>query len=397
MAVLAFLSVMAFCRVPAAEAQGRDLFALCAEGTLAEVQAAVRAGADLDAKRYPDKMSLLVSALENPDSGVLKFLLGAKKGGWDKALLGKALYEACSTSIHNVEFKPDIRKVRLLLEAGADVNTKDKMNWTPLFAALFYIFDGEEEPVDLELVRLLIEAGADVNGVDDKGETPLYWAVAGEDGYRRAEMTKAAEATGRIKDMLLEAGAKGIETMQGKPLSPQERALISACYQEDVQAVRRLIAAGVDVNATDPIRKTTPILAVASHYDEEDGPVSHYDENGLIDDFDWESPNLLLLIRGLARAGANLNVKSRWGSTILHSTMGSSFKSSPAVQALLEAGADVNVRDAKGRTPLALLRFKMREMRERAQNVGEDASSFRKGMAEKGRIESLLLKAGGKE
>lgn len=387
-AVFSTIFLMGLCLGAAAGAQGRDFFSICAEGTLAEVQAAVCAGADLNAKRYPDEASPLVSALENPDPGVLKLLLNAKKGGWDKDSLGEALYEACSSSRHTL-VKPNAAKVRLLIEAGADVNTRGKMNWTPLFASLFYIFDGEEEPVDPEVVRLLLEAGANVNVVDDKGESPLFWAVSGEDAYNSSRNAKAAKVTGQIKEMLLAAGAQGMETMQGKPLSSQEQALIAACGHGDVKEVLRLIAAGVDVNASDPIHKTTPILSVAGHYNEEyEGPT---------DDFDFEYPEDPLLIRALARAGANLDAQDRQGKTILHWAMEPTCRTSPVVQALLESGADPNVRNANGKTPLAVLRIVMETMRKDFQANGMDQNHFKKGLAEKTRIEKLLLKAGGRE
>ena len=59
--------------------------------------------------------------------------------------------------------------VKLLLERGADVESKDDAGQTSLSRAAW---NGHEA-----VVKLLLERGADVESKDDAGETPLSWAA----------------------------------------------------------------------------------------------------------------------------------------------------------------------------------------------------------------------------
>jgi len=58
--------------------------------------------------------------------------------------------------------------VQLLLDAGADVDSKDIYGWTALMWALLY---GHKD-----IVQWLLDAGADVNAKNTYGQTALMWA-----------------------------------------------------------------------------------------------------------------------------------------------------------------------------------------------------------------------------
>ena len=81
-----------------------------------------------------------------------------------------------------------LEKMRLLVEAGADVDAKDDNGHPMLFWAIL------EDDNGLEKVRLLVEAGADVNAKDDSGNSMLVWALI-EDNLE-------------IIQILVDAGAK---------------------------------------------------------------------------------------------------------------------------------------------------------------------------------------------
>lgn len=66
--------------------------------------------------------------------------------------------------------------VAMLLTKGADVNTKYENGNTPLHNAVGASFHSD----NLEVVELLIQSGADVNAKNNKGETPLKWAIEGK-------------------------------------------------------------------------------------------------------------------------------------------------------------------------------------------------------------------------
>ena len=74
--------------------------------------------------------------------------------------------------------------VGLLIAKGANVNTKDNWDWTPLHSAVY----GHKD-----IVELLIAKGADVNARDAEGRTPLSYA--GEEGHTEiVELLRKHEA-----------------------------------------------------------------------------------------------------------------------------------------------------------------------------------------------------------
>ena len=117
--------------------------------------------------------------------------------------------------------KGSSRCVKMLHDAGADVNADDKTGQTALFYA--------SESYSRECVNALIAAGADVNKKDKKGCTALYYDLCA--GHKVC------------LDVQLKAGADVI--MAGPRIS---NLLIPALRISRDKIVAQLIEAGVDVN-----------------------------------------------------------------------------------------------------------------------------------------------------
>ena len=114
----------------------------------------------------------------------------------------------------------DIKTARLLIREGECL--KDPEFRT---CAFFYDF------TDLDMIRLLAEAGADINAINDVGE----WAL------RNAAWEGEAEAVA----YLLSEGAKPNLTSTG------ETAIHMGVCSDKIEVVRLLLEAGANINATD--------------------------------------------------------------------------------------------------------------------------------------------------
>ena len=86
-------------------------------------------------------------------------------------------------------FSANYKSIELLLDAGADVNSKTTNGYFPLEAAVMVDHGDCESEADVYVtehhnhvksVDLLIKAGADVNLIDEHDQTPLTFAVQKE-------------------------------------------------------------------------------------------------------------------------------------------------------------------------------------------------------------------------
>ena len=129
-----------------------------------------------------------------------------------------------------------IELLKLLITAGADVDSTDKNGWTPLLSAAY---NGNSD-----CVEQLLKAGADVNKSNSK-KTPLILAAE----YGHCDCV----------EQLLKAGAD-----VNKANSKKQTPLILAAEYGHCDCVEQLLKAGAEKNASDEYNKTALYWAAAN-------------------------------------------------------------------------------------------------------------------------------------
>jgi len=113
----------------------------------------------------PAEPAGIADAARNRDMATVRSLL---KPGIDASVVNAFGYDG-SAALHWVVLVDDIDTAKLLLAAGADAKLANRLGVTPLAIAST---NGNEE-----MIRLLVKAGADTNALDSVGEPPLWAAV----------------------------------------------------------------------------------------------------------------------------------------------------------------------------------------------------------------------------
>ena len=181
-----------------------------------------------------------------------------------------------ATALHWATHWNDLRTATLLIRAGADVNAKNELGVAPLSLAALNgnaamvsaLLNAGGDPNaalpsgetilmtgsrtgSAELVRVLLTEGAEVNGTAHwQKQTALMWA--------------ASEGHGDIVQLLLDNGAD-VYARSKHGSTP----LLLAARKGDVASARLLLAAGADVNTTEPL------LAPDERVDVDDFQTSH--------------------------------------------------------------------------------------------------------------------------
>ena len=133
---------------------------------------------------------------------VNRYLEAAGRSGahYQKAL---ELYKAVlQVGLLGINSQTTVSQVKALIDAGADVNARDKYSQTPLHFATRY----SKNP---EVTRLLIEKGADANAKDKNGNIPL-------DKLRYNSIMSSADKD-KVKSWFPNPAVAGTGTLTGKP------------------------------------------------------------------------------------------------------------------------------------------------------------------------------------
>ena len=290
------------------------------------------------------------------------------------------------TLLHLASYKLDLESVRVLLDLGANVNVRNDQGQAPLHQVLLHNYNPESYFGCFGVAQLLVERGADVNARDEHDETPLHLApyflelklvrmlldhgadVYAENSQEQTPLLRVLESRYHCQELfdvaqlLVEHGAD-VNTRN----KDHETLLHLAPYFLELKSVRILLDHGANVNAEDN-RGRTPLCRVleAENYSDEDrfGVAQVLMERGADVNARYqehETPLLLAsrfpglkLMRVLLDHGANINVEDKWGRTPLHRVLKAECYPDEdrfsIAQLLLERGANVNARHHE--TPL---------------------------------------------
>ena len=327
---------------------GETALHLAAErGCLEVMKRLVGAGQDVN-QRDGKEWTTLMEAAEKGHTDCVEYLIknGAHFNMFDAAQIGMLDW------------------LKRLVDAGQDVNQRDRKERTPLMCAAekghtdcveYLIQNGAQLDLKedgltalhlaaleghLEVMKRLLEAGQDVNQRGRSERTPLMWAA----NYDRADCVEYLLQNGAqldLKDkrgntalhLAADAGQnRGYQSLSYNRCVEyliQNDAVMDVCTAANIgdsEKLRRLIEAGQDVNQRDGTwEKRTPLMWAA--------------KMGRTD-----------CVKYLIQNGAQLDLKDDDGDTALH--LAAYWGHLEVMKRLLEAGQHINLRGVCARTPL---------------------------------------------
>ncbi|MGP0075911.1 MAG: ankyrin repeat domain-containing protein [Bryobacteraceae bacterium] len=262
---------------------------------------------------------------QNDDAAAAAFGFGRGKLPKDGGGLTPLVYAVRSN---------DLDSVRVLLEAGADVNQVTGYGWSPLLVATQNRY--------YKLGVFLIEHGADVNLVNKGGWTPLYLATdnrnieGGDYPVRKADMDhldfikllldKGANVNARMKDS---TETRTVFTNQWLDENGAT-AFLRASQSGDIVLMKLLLAHGADPKIDTTLHVTALQVAAGIGWVE-----------GIT--YEWSPASTLEAVKMLLDLGLDPNAQADTGRTALH---GAAHKGRPdVVQVLVDHGARLDIRD----------------------------------------------------
>lgn len=173
----------------------------------------------------------------------------------------------------------DKEMAELLIQKGADIDSRGEEGETPLFWAF--------RANNLELVRFFIEKGCDINARDKNGETVLILAARGENTVSE-DFVAGKKSTASVEMMkLLVSKSADVDVKNNDGIT----ALMETACTNSYEGTRLLVAKGADVNASEHSGATVLMFAV----------------NG----------GSRQVVKDLIERGADVNAKTTKGSTAL--------------------------------------------------------------------------------
>jgi ankyrin repeat protein len=318
----------------------------------------IEAGADVNAVEKWRGQTALMWAAAQKQAGMVKLLLDAGAdpdaqslpNNWERQVTAeprmKVLPAGGLTPLLYAAREGCTECVRLLIDAGADLNKTDPEAVTPLLMANLN--------ARWDSAKLLIEAGAWLDKWDFYGRNPLYAAVdystlphGGRPDHLSEDLTKPVE----IIAMILEKG--GNPNLQLKLFPPYRAlgadrgadgllrtgvtALFRAARGGDVAAMELLLQHGALVDLPQE-NDVTPLIVAAGYRQ------SAIDTRGR---FRGEK-EALPAARLLLEYGADVNARADDGQTALFGAATNGWNDMVAL--LVEYGADVHATDNRGNT-----------------------------------------------
>ena len=239
---------------------------------------------------------------------------------------------ADTSSLHMAACAGDLSRVKKIIAQGTKVDQKDEKGWT----ALFWAASAGQTEVD----KFLIDNNADISANDGHGQSLLH----------QAALTNAV----KLADLLIAKGAD-VNAKSTTARFYGGTPLHLACGRGNKEVAELLIDKGADINGKAGARGRTPISS-AARYGRKDMIellISKGAEvnasNALLSAAGRE---YIELVKLWIAKGADVNAKDAQGSTALHEA--SSNGNQELAKILISAGADVNVGDNLSRTPLDL-------------------------------------------